>query len=64
MAAGSSQSFACDFGLSDSLDEISALGTTDDSSSSEENTHHFASIRMTNSIADNKHKDSAVAVKR
>lgn len=67
MAAGSSgysQSFAGEFSLSDSLDETTALYTTDDSSSSEENTYHYAFSRMANSVADNKHKDSAVAVKR
>lgn len=63
MAAGSSQSFAGEFSLSDSLDETTALYTTDGSSSSEENTHHYAFARMTTSVG-NKHKDSAVAVKR
>lgn len=65
MEAGSSQSFHdVRFNLSDSLDETAALFTTDDSSSSEEDTFRYAFARMTNSVAVNKHKDSAVAVKR
>ena len=64
MEAGSSQSFDTRFNLSDSLDEPTAPCTTDDSSSSEENAFHYAFARMTNSVAANKHKDSAVAVKR
>ena len=65
MEAGSSQSTAgVAFNLTDSLDETTALYTTDDSSSSEENACHYTFARMANTVADNKHKDSALAVKR
>lgn len=60
-ACGSSQSTAVRINLTtDSLDETTALSTNDDSSSSEENMSHYTFARM----ADSKHKDSAMAVKR
>lgn len=64
MEAGSSQSTAARLNLTDSLDETTAFYSTDDSSSSEENACHYTFARMANTVADNKHKDSALAVKR
>lgn len=64
-ACGSSQSTVVRFNLTtDSQNETTALSTNDDSSSSEENDSHYTFARMTSTVADSKHKDSALAVKR